>query len=226
MGMLEEGTVSNIIDLAARQRSTPDTVNGKDGLGVRPSPPRRVPNADLRSREYLTPDEAERLIETAGKQGRHQHRDRTLMLLMYRHGLRVSEATALRWDAVDLQQGTLHVSRVKNGVPSVHPLRGPEIRALRKLKRDYPATPYVFVTERDGPLTTSTVRKMVSRAGERADLGFTTHPHMLRHGCGYKLANEGHDTRAIQSYLGHRNIQHTVRYTELSATRFNGFWKD
>ena len=116
--------------------------------------------------------------------------------------------------------------RRKNGVDSSHPLRGPEIRALRRLKRDYPDTPYVFVTERKGPLTTSTVRKMMARAGVIAKIEFPVHPHMLRHGCGYKLANDKQDTRAIQHYLGHKNIQHTVRYTELSPDRFNGFFKD
>ncbi len=92
--------------------------------------------------------------------------------------------------------------------------------------RDYPDTPYVFVTERKGPFTTSAVRKIIARAGERAGIGFPVHPHMLRHACGFKLANDGHDTRAIQHYLGPKNIQHTVRYTELAPDRFNGFWKD
>jgi type 1 fimbriae regulatory protein FimB/type 1 fimbriae regulatory protein FimE len=92
--------------------------------------------------------------------------------------------------------------------------------------RDYPDTPYVFVTERKGPLTAATVRKLVARAGVKAELDFPVHPHMLRHACGYRLANDGHDTRAIQHYMGHKNIQHTVRYTDLAADRFNGFWKD
>lgn len=115
---------------------------------------------------------------------------------------------------------------MKNGTPSVHPIRGAEIRALRRIKRDYPVTPYVFVTERKGPLTTSTVRKLVTRAGMKAKVGFPVHPHMLRHACGFKLANDGQDTRALQHYLGHKNIQHTVRYTELTSNRFNSFWKD
>ena len=127
---------------------------------------------------------------------------------------------------VDLSHGRLHVNRLKDGVPSVHPLRGPEIRALRRLRREYPDSPYVFVTERRGPLTDAAVRKIVARAGENAGIGFPVHPHMLRHATGYKLANDGHDTRAIQQYLGHKNIQHTVRYTELSPTRFRDFWKD
>jgi type 1 fimbriae regulatory protein FimE len=195
-------------------------VNGKV------APPRRVPNAERRTREYLTPEEVDRLVAAAGRIGRHAHRDRTLILLAYRHGLRVSELVALRWEQVDLTQGLLHVSRLKNGVPSTHPLRGPELRGLRRLQRESPASAYVFVTERRGPLTDSAVRRIVARAGAVADLGFPVHPHMLRHGCGYKLANEGHDTRAIQHYLGHRNIQHTVHYTELAPDRFNGFWKD
>jgi type 1 fimbriae regulatory protein FimB/type 1 fimbriae regulatory protein FimE len=165
-------------------------------------------------------------MDAAGKTGRHRHRDRTLILIAFRHALRVSELVSLRWDQVDLKQGLLHINRSKNGSPSTHPLRGPEIRAMRRLQRDYPETPYVFVTERKGPLTTASVRKMVTRAGEKAELGFPVHPHMLRHACGFYLANEGHDTRAIQHYMGHKNIQHTVRYTELAADRFNEFWKD
>jgi type 1 fimbriae regulatory protein FimB/type 1 fimbriae regulatory protein FimE len=188
--------------------------------------PRKPKNKDVRSREYLTEKEVDKLMAAARKTGRHSHRDATLILMAYRHALRVSEAVSLRWDQVDLGQGLLHVNRSKNGTPSTHPLRGPEIRALRRLMRDYPDTPYVFVTERKGPLTAATVRKLVARAGVKAELDFPVHPHMLRHACGYRLANDGHDTRAIQHYMGHRNIQHTVRYTELSADRFNGFWKD
>jgi len=188
--------------------------------------PRRPRNEEVRSREHLTPDEVARLMDAAGKTGRHRHRDRTLILIAFRHALRVSELVSLRWDQVDLKQGMLHVNRAKNGSPSTQPLRGPEIRALRRLQRDYPETPYVFVTERKGPLTTSSVRKLITRAGVKAKLGFPAHPHMLRHACGFYLANEGHDTRAIQHYMGHKNIQHTVRYTELAADRFNGFWRD
>jgi type 1 fimbriae regulatory protein FimB/type 1 fimbriae regulatory protein FimE len=181
----------------------------------------------LRSREYLTPEEAEQLITAAGKRGRYGHRDATLLMLAYRHGLRVGELVALRWEQVDLKAGLLHVTRLKKGLPSTHPLRGPELRALRRLQREQsPPSPYVFTTERRGPLTTSAVRKIVAMAGEAAGLPFRVHPHMLRHGCGFKLANEGHDTRAIQQYLGHKNITHTVRYTELAPGRFKDFWKD
>ncbi len=203
----------------ARKRASPIPLNGN-------VPPPRRKNSEARSREFLTPDEVERLITAAKSVGRHRRRDATLILLAYRHGLRVSELVALRWDMVDLKQGLLHVNRLKNGTASTHPIRGPEIRSLRRLQRDYPDTPYLFVTERKGPLTTSTVRKIIARAGDHAEIGFPVHPHMLRHSTGYKLANDGHDTRSIQHYLGHKNIQHTVRYTELSANRFRDFWKD
>ena len=132
--------------------------SGKLGSAMtKATPPRKRPNAASRSREYLTPSEVDRLREAAAKRGRHGSRDATMILLAYRHGLRVSELIALRWEQVDLKQGLLHVRRRKNGSPSTHPLRGPEIRALRKLAREYPETPYVFVTERKGPLTDSGV---------------------------------------------------------------------
>jgi len=217
-GKFHTVTPSNVIRLQGSSRRVPSILNGK-------VPPRRIPNKARRSREYLTSKEVDAIMEAARKVGRHGHRDATLILLAYRHALRVAELVALRWDQIDLAQGLLHVTRAKNGTPSTHPLRGPEIRALRRLQRDY-AGPYVFVTERKGPLTTSAVRKIIARAGELAGLGFPVHPHMLRHACGFKLANDGHDTRAIQHYLGHKNIQHTVRYTELAPDRCNGVWKD
>ena len=201
---------------APRSRSTPS-----------PSiPPRRQSNRDRRTREYLTPAEVEKLLQASAKVGRHGARDRTLILLAYRHGLRVSELVALRWEQIDLKAGLAHVSRLKNGTPSTQPIRGPELRALRELRREYPESPYLFVTERKGPMTPATARKLIARAGELAKLPFPIHPHMLRHACGFKLASEGQDTRAIQQYLGHKNITHTARYTELSPDRFKGFWKD
>jgi len=209
-----------VVQIRRPGRKTRSIQNGKV------VPPRRVTNRSLRTREHLTPEEVEKLITAAGRLGRHGHRDTTLILIAYRHALRVSELVALRWDQVDLKQGLLHVNRLKNGVPSTHPLRGPELRALRRLQREAEGSPYIFTTERRGPMTTSAVRKLVTRAGEEAELGFPVHPHMLRHAAGYKLANDGHDTRAIQHYLGHKNIQHTVRYTELAPDRFKNFWRD
>ena len=194
----------------------PRTVNGT-------VPPRRVPNRDLRTREYLTEGEVERLIKVA-KANRHGHRDATMILMAYRHGLRAAEVVDLRWDQIDLgRNAALHVRRVKLGTPATHPLQGDEMRALRTLPR---VSPFVFTSERGAAFTTAGFRKMVARLGEEAGFKFGAHPHMLRHATGFALANAGHDTRALQAYLGHKNIQHTVRYTEMSQTRFKDFWRD
>jgi type 1 fimbriae regulatory protein FimB/type 1 fimbriae regulatory protein FimE len=189
-------------------------------------PPLKIKNSARRIREYLTPAEIDALMIAAKKVGRHGLRDATMILVAYRHGLRVSELACLRWSQVDFKQGLLYVVRLKHGLSASHPLFGPEIRALRQLKRDYPDTDYIFMTERKAPMTAATFRKMIARAGTIANIGFPVHPHMLRHSTGFKLANDGRDTRSIQHYLGHRNIQHTVRYTELAATRFKDFWND
>jgi type 1 fimbriae regulatory protein FimB/type 1 fimbriae regulatory protein FimE len=174
----------------------------------------------------LTNSEVERLI-TAASHNRNGHRDATMILIAYRHGLRPVEAVGLRWDASDFSHGRLHVARAKSGSTSVHPLSGRELRALRRLQRDQePASPFVFVSERGAPFTTAGFRKMVARLGVAAGFDFLVHPHMLRHAAGYKLANDGVDTRSLQAYLGHKNIQHTVRYTELAPTRFKDFWRD
>jgi integrase len=196
----------------------------KDTVATR-TMPRRPPNAELRSRRYLTPTEIDQLM-AAAKGNRHGHRDATMILICYRHGFRASEICDLRWSQIDLDQARLHVRRVKRGTPSVHPLQGDELRALRRLKRESPAhSDFVFMTERGGPFTTTGFAFLISRAGVKAGLPFKCHPHMLRHAAGYALANAGHDTRSLQAYLGHKNIQHTVRYTELAANRFDGFWK-
>jgi integrase len=187
--------------------------------------PTRRPNADLRTREYLREAEVERLM-TAARKNRWGHRDATMLLVAYRHGLRSSELVDLRWDQVDFRTATLHVRRVKQGTPSTHPILGDELRALRRLQREQaPKSAYVFTSERGSPFTTAGFARMIERAGAEAKLGFKPHPHMLRHACGYALANRGHDTRALQAYLGHKNIQHTVRYTELAPTRFKDFWR-
>jgi integrase len=176
-------------------------------------------------RKYLTPREFERLMNAARKSGRYGHRDATMILIAFRHGLRASELCDLRWSEVELATGRLHVRRVKNGSPSVHPLQGDELRALRRLQREQEPSTHVFTTERGGPMTPKGFNTAMHRIGERAGMPFPVHPHMLRHACGYALANAGHDTRALQAYLGHQNIQHTVRYTELSSTRFKDFWR-
>ena len=122
--------------------------------------------------------------------------------------------------------GGLHVRRRKKGTPSRHPILGDELPALRRLQRDQePKSPFIFTSERGAPFTTARFARMVERAGTAAKLGFKAHPY-ARHACGFALANKGHDRRALQAYLGHRNIQHTVRYTELAPTRFKDFWRN
>jgi integrase len=188
--------------------------------------PKRRSNAELRTREHLTEAELEKLMQAA-KGNRWGHRDATMILVAWRHGLRVSELVDLRWDQFDFASATLHVRRVKRGTPSTHPIMGDELRALRRLQREQePKSPFVFTSERAGPFTTAGFARMLERAGAEAKLALKCHPHMLRHSCGFALANMGHDTRALQAYLGHRNIQHTVRYTELSPNRFKNFWRN
>lgn len=186
-------------------------------------PPKQTSN---REREYIYPHEVETLIQAARKVGRHGLRDATMILLMFRHGLRTTELVTLKWSQVDLKSGYIDIVRVKNGNPSRHPLRGSELRSLRQIERDYPDTQYTFVSEWKAPLSTRSTRQIVARAGAVAALPFPIHPHQLRHACGYYLASKGHDTRAIQDYLGHKNIHHTVRYTQLSPQRFENFWTD
>jgi site-specific recombinase XerD len=190
-------------------------------------PPPKPLNADRRPREYLTPKEVERLIAATKKRTRrYSLRDATMILVAFRHGLRVSELCSLTWDQIDFSQGMLHVRRLKGGIPSVQQIGGEEMRMLRALKREDNAGRYVFMTERGAPMTAAGFRKLLARLGEAVKFPFPIHPHMLRHACGYKLANDGQDTRALQHYLGHKNIMHTVRYTELSPERFKDFWKD
>lgn len=189
-------------------------------------PPKKIRNIDRRNREYLTPTEIDKLINVAKKLGRYGQRDATMILIAYRHGLRISELVSIKWSQISLEQGLFNVIRLKNGVSCTHPLFGPELRALRILKREYPESDYVFITERKAPITDSTFRKIIARAGIKANIGMPVHPHMLRHSTGFKLANDGQDIRSIQYYLGHKNIQHTVRYTEISTGKFKNFWKD
>jgi integrase len=185
----------------------------------------RKPNAELRTREHLTVGEVERLIDCASE-NRQGQRDGLMILLAFRHGLRAAEVCDLRWEQIDFATATLHVRRIKNGTPATHPLTGREMRALRKHQRESGPSAFVFVSERGAPLSAPGFSRMVERAGRAAKLGIKVHAHMLRHACGYALANAGHDTRALQAYLGHRNIQNTTRYTALAQDRFKGFWRD
>ena len=188
-------------------------------------PPLRKPNSQIRSREYLSVQEIDK-IRKAARQGRYGHRNDMLIFMMFRHGLRNSEVVRLKWEQIEFDNALLHVKRLKNGVDSTHPLSGEQLRSLRKLKREQKESAYVFTTERGAPCTTRVVHHIVAQAGQRAGLLFSIHPHMLRHSTGFYLANKGVETRAIQLYLGHRNINNTVMYTQLSANRFKEFWDD
>jgi integrase len=204
---------------AAIRLVTPNNQNRSVAMPTRP------PNAELRTREYLTPAEVERLIKAA-RAGRYGARDAALILIAYRHGLRAVEVADLEWSQITFDRNAvLHVRRAKNGLPSVHPLRGDEVRALRELQRNATSN-FVFETERNGPFTTDALNRLVKRIAERAGFAFPVHIHMLRHACGFKLANDGHDTRSIQHWLGHKAIQHTTIYTSLTPERFKNFWRD
>ena len=184
----------------------------------------RAPNSAYRVREYLTPTEAEALIAAAGTVGRHPRRDRTLLLLMYRRALRVSEAISLTWEQVDLEEGWLHLPRLKGGVTTAQPLSQAEQAALQALRARYPISGYLFPSERAERLSRGAVNRIVSRAGEVAGLTLKVHPHMLRHGCGYALVNQGVDLRKIQMLMGHARIESTIQYTTLDQERLKGIW--
>ena len=187
-------------------------------------PPRRRTNESVRSREHLTEEEVARLIVAAGSVGRNRPRDAAMVLIAYRHGLRAAELVGLRWDQLDPVKKTLYVTRVKRGTPGTHPLRRDELAALGRLGKG--RTGPIFQTSSGNPLGENAWHKIVARAGVVAELPFPVHPHMLRHACGYYLANHGHDTRAIQAWLGHRSIAHTVRYTDLAPDRFRDFFAE
>ena len=183
-------------------------------------------NGGPRRREWLTEREVEEICKAARKRSRWGHRDATMILLAYRHGLRVSELISLRWDQVDLEAGRLQVIRRKGSDDSVQPLSGSEIRALRRIKRlQEPVSRYVFMTERKAPMTANGFFKMLQRTADSIGMD-GVHPHLLRHACGFKLVNQGVDTRTLAAYLGHRQIANTARYTKMDARRFDGFWKD
>jgi len=207
--------LSKVVSLRPTGTPSNSTVSG--------TVPNRKANDETRTRSHLTEDEVEKLLRVA-KDGRYAQRDHLMVLMAFRHGLRVSELCDLRWNDVDFKQGTIHIRRLKGSKDSVHYLESDETRPLKSLKKGANG-PYLFESERGGPISAAGFRKQLARWGEKADLGFPVNPHMLRHACGYALANKGMDTRSLQAYLGHASITHTVRYTEMSPTRFKNIWR-
>jgi integrase len=185
--------------------------------------PRRNKNETYRGREHLEIKEVEAMIQASAKAGRYGKRDAAMILLMYRHGLRVAEVCALRWDQVDFKAKQLYVTRVKGGLAGMHPLQLEEIRALKSLAAAKLGQ-YVFISERGTPFKAGVVRAIVRRAGELAELPLSVHPHMLRHACGFALLHKKRDLRQIQAWLGHVNLANTARYTALLPTAFEGIW--
>ena len=182
----------------------------------------------MSDRKHLVSAEVEKLL-AATKGTRHETRDRCLLLLMFRHGLRVSEACGLQLSQVDIESRVLHVKRLKDGLSTTHPLRGDEVKSIKAWlairARMKPETDAFFISERRTPLSRKTAWLMIRDYGRLADLPVESHPHMLRHACGFALADQGADTRLIQDFLGHRNIQHTVMYTATNPARFERLWR-
>jgi len=197
---------------------------------IAPVPPRRKRNDAVRQREHLTECEVEALLKAARSNAarRYGHRDATMILLAFRHALRVSELVNLRWSDADLKAALLNVRRLKGSVSGIHPLEGDEVRNLRKLRIADPHNEFMFTTERGGPMSAAGFRKMLARLAASAGMSaLKVHPHALRlrHATGFVLVNRGVDTRTLQAYMGHAQIANTVRYTALDATRFKSLWR-
>ena len=188
------------------------------------APAGRKANDAYRVREHLTEAEMDKLL-MALKRNRHGHRDWLIGLLIYRHGLRVSEACDLRWDDIDLAKRTIVVRRLKGSTDSSHYLERDELTGLKRLQREGIKSTYVFVNERGQPFGRMGIARMIERAGEAAKLPFPVHVHMLRHSTGYALANKGMDTRRLQHFLGHASITNTTRYTAMSPEPFKDLWR-
>jgi type 1 fimbriae regulatory protein FimB/type 1 fimbriae regulatory protein FimE len=187
------------------------------------SPRKGKTNLDYRSQEYLDEAQIDQLVATAGK-SRNPDRDRLLILMGFRHALRVSELVSLRWQQVSLDKATIHINRAKSGIPGVHGLQGDELRALRALRRKHPHSEFIFLSERKAPLAIDGAQKLIERLGVAAGMPFPIHAHMLRHSAGYALAGRGVDTRTIQALMGHASINSTVVYTAVADKRLRNIW--
>lgn len=180
-----------------------------------------------RRREYLTQDEIDKLLVASKTGSRNPVRDYCILLLMFRHGLRVSELCSIRLSDIDVDARTFHVNRLKGCDSGPHEFYNGESQAVKawlieRAKMNPSETvDTLFISERRKPLSRITVWLMIRQTAESAGLEhLEVHPHMLRHSTGYALVNKGTDIRIIQGYLGHRSISSTVRYTKLDSRRF------
>ncbi|EBR0846418.1 tyrosine-type recombinase/integrase [Salmonella enterica] len=186
----------------------------------------------MKKRKYLTHHEVSRLLSAARCSG-HSVRNSCMVLMAYLHGLRISELLSLRISDMELTERKLYVRRLKNGFSTVHPLLKAEVKIIREwlgvresmLCRTGEDCDWLFISRTGRPLSRQQFYNILVAAGKTAELNVPVHPHMLRHACGYSLADNGADTRLIQDYLGHRNIRHTVVYTASNSGRFRGLWK-
>jgi type 1 fimbriae regulatory protein FimE len=193
---------------------------------TRQSPkPKRLKNEDLRPREWLEQEEVERLIKAAGRIGRHRVRDALMIRMAEKHGLRASELCNLKWVNFDFDSRNpkVKIIRLKDSENSTHFLNREEIIGLKKMRDLYPGSHYVFGHERGSRISPGAFWKIVKRAGIEAGFSFPVHPHQLRHACGYRLTNEGKDSRSIQAYMGHKKPENAMIYTKMSPERFRDF---
>ncbi len=203
------------------ENSLPDIEKPKSKIQT----PHRPKNSDLRPREHLFLEEVESLALAAKKLKHNSLRNRLIVWLLFRHGLRVSELLILQWDSIHWERATIFIKRAKNGIDATHPIEGKDLRLLRRWQQTQaPKSPFIISGSAGIPLTDEAVRAIIRRLGKDAGIEFPVHPHQLRHACGYYLAAKGTDTRAIQAYLGHSNIIHTARYTAIAPNRFKDFW--
>lgn len=182
----------------------------------------RSTNEEVRPREYLTTEEVMSMIKAIRKSGRNRTRNAALIEVVYRHGLRVSEAINLRWKDVSIAEGTIQINRLKNGESSIHPLGPDEIRTLRQLHNKTTGSSWLFTAEGGGPMDRQTAYVVVRQAARLAKIPFPVHPHMLRHARGYKLVNAGTDIRKIAGFLGHKSLKTTMRYTQIDYRQYEG----